>query len=99
LHPELSSAASPVTLATSPHLGQAPASPSKEKRQLQKHATSVITAPSFSAPAAAWPTGAGSGTGALVIVNGRVLAVLMQQRRQRLLLSAAALCRLSAHAV
>jgi hypothetical protein len=31
-----------VTLATSPHLGQAPAAPSNEKQQPQKHATSII---------------------------------------------------------
>jgi hypothetical protein len=36
-----------VTLATFPHLGQAPAPPSKEKRQPQKHATSVITGTFF----------------------------------------------------
>jgi hypothetical protein len=36
-----------VTLATFPHLGQAPAPPSKEKREPQKHATSVITGTFF----------------------------------------------------
>jgi hypothetical protein len=79
--------ANPVTLATSPPLGQAPAPPSKEKNQPQKHATSVITGTFFLAPAAAQPTGDGSGTGAPFIATRRVLAVLIQQRRHRLLLS------------
>jgi hypothetical protein len=37
-----SSARPAVTVATSPHLGQAAAPPSNEKQQPQKHATSVI---------------------------------------------------------
>jgi hypothetical protein len=42
-----------VTVATSPHLGQAAAPASKEKQQPQKHATSVITGTFFlCAPAA-----------------------------------------------
>ena len=88
MDPELSSNASPVTLATSPHLGQALAPPSKEKKQPQKHATSAITGTFFlcvfSARAATWPTGEGRRTGALFIVTGRVLVVLIQQRRHRL---------------
>jgi hypothetical protein len=42
-----------VTVATSPHLGQAAAPASKEKQQPQKHATSVMTGTFFlCAPAA-----------------------------------------------
>jgi hypothetical protein len=52
-----------ATLANSPHLGQAPAPPSKEKRQPQKHATSVITSTFFLRPLcrAARPAGDGIG--------------------------------------
>jgi hypothetical protein len=39
-----------VKPATSPHFGQAPAPPSKEKRQPQKHATSAITSTFFLCP-------------------------------------------------
>ena len=42
LCPGRSSTGPAVTLATLPHLGQAPAPPLKEKRQPQKHATSII---------------------------------------------------------
>jgi hypothetical protein len=49
LRPASSSArpAVTVTVATSPHLGQAAAPASKEKQQPQKHATSVITGTFF----------------------------------------------------
>ena len=55
-----------VRRATSPHLGQAPAAPSNEKQQPQKHATSAIVNPSFFlSPRPHGPAGEGSGTSAL----------------------------------
>ena len=45
--PKLPDPGPAATLATFPHLGQAPAPSSKEKRQPQKHATSVITGTFF----------------------------------------------------
>jgi hypothetical protein len=42
LRPASSSPGPAVTVATSPHLGQAAGPASKEKQQPQKHATSVI---------------------------------------------------------
>jgi hypothetical protein len=54
-----------VRRATSPHAGQAPAAPSKEKQQPQKHATSAIVSSFFLSPWPRGPAGEGSGTSAL----------------------------------
>jgi hypothetical protein len=55
-----------VRRATSPHVGQAPAAPSNEKQQPQKHATSAIVNSFFLSPWPRGPAGEGSGTSALV---------------------------------
>ena len=78
-----------VTLAISPHVGQAPAAPSNEKQQPQKHATSVIIGTFFLCARCrtARPADDGSGTGASFSDMERAFAVLIPQRQHRLFLS------------
>jgi hypothetical protein len=63
LRSALAAVAGVVTVATSPHLGQAPETPSNEYKQPQKQATSAITAPVRSAALPVWSVQPGRWTG------------------------------------